>query len=269
MSDKENSKKYVFNRVVIILVFVCFAMAAFYFSFQSSDIKGSFLSTDTNSLIPDKIDQYIFKKYHEHNNSSKQDIVSNAVQEKGHCYETRYVDNLTLLNRLNVSFVEGEKTFSALNALKLTSPDDKKIVNAVERLHQLFEYNELYSIKDAKLRFNYLRKDLLKKKYSEDMDNSFLGRVLFKSIIVQKRGSKALNSGGIESSLERAFSALKMKSLKKAYNEVDGIEGEYHDMAKGWLLYISQFIAAQDEIRRLNEYMHSEGYSKKFYKECE
>jgi hypothetical protein len=268
MSDNENSKKYVFNRVVIILVFICFAMAAFYFSFQSSEMSGSFLSTDTGSLIPDKIDRYIFKKYYEHQNPSKNDAIANAVQEKGHCYEARYVDNITLLNRLNVSFVEGGKTFSALNALKLISSGDKKVINIVEKLHKLFEYNESYSIAEAQLRFKYLRRELLKKKNAEEMDSSFFGRVLFRSVIVQKRGSKAIDAGGIEASLERVSNALQSKNLKKAYNEIDSIEGEYHDMSKGWLLYISQYIAAQEDVKKINAYMHSDGYRKQFYKEC-
>jgi hypothetical protein len=268
MSDNENSKKYVFNRVVIILVFICFAMAAFYFSFQSSEMKGSFLSADTGSLIPDKIDRYIFKKYYEHQDSAKNDVIANAVQEKGHCYEARYVDNITLLNRLNVSFVEGVKTFSALNALMLTSSSDQKVINIVESLHKLFEYNESYSIVEAQLRLKYLRRELIKNKNSEEMDSSFFGRVLFRSVIVQKRGSKAIDAGGIEASLERASNALKAKNLKKAYHEIDSIEGVYHDMSKGWLLYIAQYIAAQEDIRRVNSYMHSDGYRKQFYKEC-
>lgn len=268
MSDKENSKKYVFNRAVIILVFICFAMAAFYFSFQSSDVKGSFLNTDAGSLIPEKIDKYIFKKYQEGEIRSKSDSTVSSTKEKSVCYEAKYIDNLFLLQHLNISFIEGKKMFAGLNALRSVSLEDRELAGIIEQLYGLFEQNESYSIEDVKERFRHLRRDIITKIYLEKMKNSFFGRVIFKTLLIQKRGTKAIEAGGVEATLERASRAMKSGDLKEAYNEVDSIEGEYHDMSEGWLKYTSQYVSSQEKMVRLNEYVNSDSYRRKFHREC-
>lgn len=268
-SNKKRTGKYVINKTIIILVFACFAAAAFYFVLQGPNgSDANYLErSGYNDSITDKIDKYIWKKYKEYETNDIKPILPKG-ESVGFCYEAEYVNQVSLVNQLQSSFLDGNNLFSALHKVVLYSNNDPKIKHLVSKLENIFEYQEPYTLPDIEQRFNYIRKDISKTLYKNKSNRSFLMKSLMNVITIEKRGEKAIAAGGEESILEQSSRFIKSGKIKEAYEKMNELRGEYRDIASSWFMYVGRYLHAKDYITQLNDYVRSEGYRSKFYKPC-
>lgn len=267
-SHKDTGRRYTLNRVIIIVVFLCFAAAAFYLSFQGPDrlSPNVIRNSNYNDSIIEKIDKYIWKNNKEEEASESKSIPAQTTED--YCYTASYVNQIYLVSQLHEFFVEGQKPFGVLNKLNSAASNDSKLTFLIENLQKLFEYNELYTISAIQSKFSLLRKDLSKLIYQEKTKNSFIMKSLMKVVVIQKRGNKALEAGGVDAILEKSSRLIKEGNIKDAYSELDNLEKKYHDIASPWLMYVERYLDASKNVKQIGEYIGSEDYRKKFYKEC-
>lgn len=209
--DKKDNGHYTLNRVIIIVVFLCFAAAAFYLSFQA---PGQLSPNVYNDATAEKNDQYIWKSHKENETSETKSIPAKG----GHCYAASYVNQIDLANQLRESFVEVQKPFVVLNKLSAASNNDPEIAFLVGNLQKLFEYNETYTTNEIQSKFSLLRKDLSKLLSQEKAKNSFFMKSLMKVVVIQKRGNKALEAGGVDAILEKSSRLIKEGNIRDAYS---------------------------------------------------
>ena len=267
--DTESTSRYVLNRIIIIMVFVGFAGAAFYFTFQTDMNPLSTLDDQNyNDSISNKIDEYIWKKYRDQEKREIAPIASEKKTKIGYCYEVAYFNQIESLGQLRTSFIEGHKFFSALHKIHSSARHDQKTDILIDKLQKLLEYNDPYTPKDIQLRFSLLRKEISKKLYIEDTKNSFLFRSLAKVITIQKLGDNALADGGTNATLERTSRLLQSGNINGAYEEMHNHLGTYQAMAEGWVMYVKRYLDMKNYIAQLGDYITSEGYAAKYYKEC-
>ena len=262
--------KYLINKIIIILVFVGFAGLAFYFSFQSPELQpSSGNDNEPEPSISDKIDEYIWKKYRdkERNNDPKNTTVRKPGS--GSCYDASYLNQIENLRQIQINFIAGQKFFSGPSKLIASSNNDKKINELASQLEKLMESNDQYTYQDILLKFSDLRKELSRKLYIENSQNSFLRKSLGKIVTIEKVGDAALEEGGVNATLEASSRLLNDKKIKEAYIELNtNLDGEYKELAGNWLSYVKRYLDITDDINQLSDYITSESYATKFYKEC-
>jgi hypothetical protein len=268
-SNKKRTGKYVINKTIIILVFACFAAAAFYFVFQGPNESGAnYLErTGYNDSITDKIDKYIWKKYKEYESDDIKPIAPKEASA-GHCYEAEYVNQVNFINQLQSSFLDGHNLFTVLPRIVSYSNDDTEISFFVNKLQNIFEYQEPYTLSDIDQRFNYIRKDVSKTMHKNKSNRSFFMKSLMNVVTLEKRGDKAIEAGGVEATLEKASRFIKAGRIKEAHKQMNELHGEYRDIASSWIMYVDRYLHAKEYITKLNDYVRSEKYRSKFYKPC-
>jgi|GEM_PF-2560023 len=268
--SKKDSRHYALNRIIIIVVFLCFAAAAFYLSFQAPDqLSTNFIkNSNYNDSITEKIDKYIWKKYKEYETNDVKPILAESEAATNHCYVVSYVNQIDFVNQLRGSLVEGQKPFGLLNKLNLASNNDSEIASLVSNLQKVFEYNETYTTHEIQSRFELLRKEISKALCQEKTQNSFIMKSLMEVIVIQKRGNRALEAGGADAILEKSSRLIKEGNIRGAYSELNNLEKKYHDIASPWFMYTERYLNASKYIDQIVEYIGSENYRKKFYKEC-
>ncbi|MCH9753909.1 MAG: hypothetical protein K0T99_03305 [Alphaproteobacteria bacterium] len=267
--SKNRTGKYVLNKTIIILVFACFAAAAFYFVFQGpNNSDSSYLErSGYNDSISDKIDKFIWKKYKEYESDDVQPIVPKEASV-GHCYEAEYVNQVSFINQLQSSFLDGHNLFTVLPKIVSYSNNDPEIRFFVSKLQNIFEYQEPYTLQDIEQRFNYLRKDISKEVYKNKAKRSLFMKSLMNVVTLEKRGDKAIAAGGVEAILEKSSRFIKTGRIKEAHEQMNELRGEYRDMASTWFMYVDRYLHAKEYITKLNDYVRSEQYRSKFYKPC-
>ncbi|MBP9792157.1 MAG: hypothetical protein KBC27_02990 [Rickettsiales bacterium] len=213
-----------------------------------------------------------FKKPVLESNTGHNSVSNNLNQDKHNataCYNGIYLNNALLFSDLYINFYKGHGIRESLNILHETNFYDKYLDQVVQYLRVLTTNNIVTSEKEIKQSFGVMKLEVLRKYAKLKFQDSSLLSGLFNAIMFYKKGQAALDSGGVEETMERAQMAIDNDKIEEAYALVISIrEPEYQDITHPWLTKAGYLIRVTEVLEDTKKYVFSERYSSKFIKTC-
>jgi hypothetical protein len=265
--DNDDSGRYFFNRLIIIMVFVAFAGTAFYLAFQQP--VSYELEKYENNTLTNPIDEYIWKKYRDKEKSNSVNAGNIKKIDDDQCYTLRYLSQIESFSQIRISLIEGQKFFGPLSKIRDNAKNDLALLSIVEKIEKNLEDSNIYTLQILQNNFQKMRKEISRAVYINKTKKSFLLRSIARIITIEKIGDTALDEGGTSAVMERAARNLKTGAVKDAYIEIEeNLNPEYLPLAQQWLSMAQHYITTNNNINDLGQYIHSREYMMKFYKEC-
>lgn len=264
--NDEDSGRYFFNRLIIIVVFIAFAGTAFYFAFQQP--RSSELEEYGNNDSPNPIDEYIWKKYRDKEKAQTTNTSNIKKNDDDQCYTLRYLTQIEALSQIRMSLIDGHKFFGPLARIRTNAKNDVALLTIIEKIENNLENSDVCTLQTLQGSFQKMRKNISRAVYINKTKQSFLLRSIARVITIEKVGETAIDEGGTSALMEKAVRYLKTGDIKNAYAEISSLPSEYASLAQEWMNMAQNYIAINTNVYDLGQYIHSREHMMKFYKEC-
>ncbi len=186
------------------------------------------------------------------------------------CYETSYLRNIFTLTVLDTDFFRGHDIYLGILSALSVDFSDQYLNDYIAFLAKIINPDN-----SAKLNIHYLQssfdqtRSLIMQQYCA---NSFLHSKFLnffaKSMCFYKQGDKALETTGVEKTIEEARRKLAKYDIEGAFHLISTLEPEYLEIAAPWLQTTDSFLKVYTAFMAMRIYIHSPTYSNQFMREC-